>query len=489
MRVDYRFGSWLPEQVDYKNPGLEECKNVIPSPSGYKPIPAAVGTGATISGAILGARSFGRVDGTPVDVVVTTSDIYVIVSSTSNASSLSLSLAEGEPASIEQFGTKIYATVKEGGTWVLDNIETDLSFAAASGSPPSGRAMGRVDDFLVMGNLEDIDSSLYPYRLRWSQFNNPDGTWVTDIATQAGFVDLNSALGPITAISGGTFGLVFQRSGISRIDYNGSASVFDLVSYEKNRGCVSPRSVARVGDRVFFLADDGFFETDGASTRPISRGRVWSWFLDEATGSYLPEVQAAIDFESRCVVWAFAAGDSSAFTKQIWYNWETDQWSHVDVPTEHLMGRNKAGLTLEEVAVIYPNLDTMDVSLDSPAFQASGPVLATFSGDELSLLTGDNLEATLETGDAQPITGYRTFVKEVTPLIENANSATQVTLGCRVTQAETVTYTAAGSIGPLGYVPFNTDSRYIRTRITIPSGEVWDNAYGFQVEYKKGGVR
>lgn len=487
MISEFQFGPWLPEVTDYKNPGLEECKNAIPSPSGYLPAYDLSGSGVTVTGTIIGARAFERADGTPVLCVATTSDLYTIISGTANASSLSLTLsAATDQVVFEQFNAKVYASTKNGDVWVLDAVETDTTFAAATGSPPNANAMGRIDDFLVLGDVDD--GTDYPYRLQWSQFNNPDGSWVADIATQAGYVDMNSQHGPVTAISGGTFGMVFQKYGVSRMDYIGGASIFYLELYEKNRGCIAPASVLRRGDIAYYLSDGGFFETDGASVRPISRGRIWEWFLDNSTEAYRPFVSGAIDWARRCCVWTFSGEDGQDYTKQIWYNWETESWSWVDQGVDILVSTAQDGTTLEQLAVTYPDLDAMSVSLDSPIFQSQGRTMAAFSSGELMSLTGLTLEAEMTTGSLQPVTGRRTFVRGVTPLIANESEGTKVAVGSRDTMTRAYSTSMSTVVGPIGFSPQNADGRYFRLVFTVPAQQEWSDAYGYQIDHSTSGL-
>ncbi len=508
--LEMPFGEWLPDRVDYKNPGLETCTNVIPSPRGYQPAYAPASGGVVLSErSILGAEGFERADGTPVVVCATTSDLYVIVSGSSTASSLSLSLSVSDYVSFAQFDTKIYASTKNGATWVLDDIETDVTFAAATGSPPKANAMGRVQDFLVMGNLEDVDASNAPYRIRWSKYNNPDGAWDTDIATQSEAVDLDAQEGPVTAISGGSFGFVFQKNGVSRLTYTGSGSVFDLELYEKNRGCTAPGSVVRIGDVAYFLSQDGFMRTDGTSVESVSRTKVWEWFLENVNQTYLGEVVGAADWENRCVVWVFAGGDGSEKTGQMWFNWETGQWSYVASEVEYVVETQQDGLTLEQVAAIYPDIDAMQVTLDSPIFQAKGRTLGAFvlgnaggafssafssafakaQNDiaEYTTITGSSLPGELVSGSIQLQSGRRNFVRGVTPLVENEDEGTQVTLHCRERMTQSIEASDTVEIGNIGFAPFNHDARYFRIGHTMPSGQRWRNAYGYQVDASPSG--
>lgn len=477
--MEYAFGPWLPDARDYKNPGLEVVENAIPGVNGYNPARAFVGSGATISGTIIGGGSSYLKDGSILVFCATTTDLHVIRSGTATASGLSLSLAVTDTVVFEQFNTRVYASVKSGDTWVLDDIETNTTFAAASGSPPSANALGRVADFLVMGDLTDIDASDAPYRLRWSQFNNPEGTWGTDIGTQSGAIDLDAEFGPITAISGGAQGLVFQRQAVTRITFTGGASVFRLDTFEKNRGCVSPASAVQVGEMAYYMAHDGFFRTDGTTPTPISTAKVWTWFLGQVNEVYLNKIAGGVDYQRRCIVWLFPQGSDSTFTGQLWYNWETDSWGYVDQALQWAVEGAQSGVSLEQVAALYPDLDAMPISLDSPEFQPSGRNLQVLSSGELGNVTGQTLKATFTTGDAQPFTGQRAFVSEVTPLIEAVNM--NVRLGCKDRMTQTFVESETVAVGPIGFAPFNHDARYFRATIEVPAGEEWDNAHGYQI--------
>lgn len=418
--------------------------------------------------------------------VATTTDLYVIRGQTVTASSLSLSLSSGATVKFAQFGPAIYATTKGGGTWVLDDLASDNTFSAAGGSPPSANAIVRVAEFLVMGDLTDIDDSNAPFRIRWSRFNNPEGAWGTDIATQAGAVNLDGKYGKITAIADGTSGLVFQERGVSRLTFTGGASVFSLDLFEKNRGCVAPASLVQVGDRAFYFSHDGFFVTDGTTPQPISSGRIWEWFQGRVNQAFQRNIVGAADYERRCIMWLIPTGSDGTLTEQMWFHWETGQWSTVEGGYQWAIEGAKGGQTLEQVAVTYPNLDTMPLSLDSATFQASGRDLQVFSSGELSTLTGSTLTPTLRTGEFQPFTGRRSFVRGVTPLITSGTP--QVAISGRGTMQEQPKLSAYVPVGSLGYAPLASDARFFSVAVQMPGGAEWFDAYGIQIDTSVSGL-
>lgn len=482
MKVEIPFGAWFPDAADYRNPGLVEARNVYPSSAGYSPFPGLIGAGDTVSGTVLGARRFDRTDTTSVIVVGTTIDLYVIAGGTVTASGLSLSLAVGDMWAFEQFGKYVFATSKATGTYYLSDLDTDTSFSSAPGSPPKADTITRIGDFLVMGNMTDIDASDQVYRVRWSRFNSPIGTWGTDIAYQSGYVDMPSRYGEITGMSGGTVGMVFQKYAVSRFQYVGGVSAFRKEIIDEERGCASPRSVVQVGPFTYWVGFEGFCRSDGSSVENISSPRVWQWFRDAANMGYISRVQGGVDWPRRCVIWAFYGVDGSSYSQVIIYNWEQDRWSNAVIDIDCLVETTLEGLTLEEVAVIYPDIDAMSPSLDSPEFTAKGRTLSALVGGELSNFTGPALEATMETGDFQVETSRRSFVSEVWPIVENQDANARISIGTRAKPGASVMFSDDVSEGALGFAPVTADGRFFRVRMKIPAAANWGKASGLQVE-------
>lgn len=483
--MEVAFGEWLADARDYKNPGLEEVENATPGVNGFSPAREFVSSGVAVAGTIIGAGSSYLVDGSTAVFVATTDDLHILRGGVSMASGLSLALPDTSTVVFEQFNNAIYATSKDGGMWVLSDFELGTAFVDNTGSPPTANAMGRVADFLIMGDLTDIDASNAPYRIRWSRFNNPGGSWTTDIGAQSGAIDLDAKYGPVTAITGGNYGLIFQRQGVTRISFTGGATVFRLDPFEENRGCVSPASAVQVGEVIYYLAHDGFFRTDGTTPQAISTGKIWSWFSGEVNESYLNKVTGSVDYQRRCVVWLFSGAVGADYTGQLWYNWETESWGYVSQPMQWVISGSKSGLSLEEVGALYPDLDAMPVSLDSPDFQPTGRNLQAFSSGSLGELTGTTLKATFTTGDMQPFPSQRAFVDEITPLVEA--DAVNVRLGCKDRMTQTFTDSSTVPMGTIGFAPFNHDARYFRVTVEIPAGEEWGNAHGFQIAAQPAG--
>ena len=96
-----------------------------------------------------------------------------------------------------------------------------------------------------------------PTRIQWSSFNSPATTWAADRLTQAGYADLDPRFGPITALVGGRYPMVFQERGISLVQYVGPPTVWRVSVVSEDRGCIAPFSVATIGSQTYFLSGMG----------------------------------------------------------------------------------------------------------------------------------------------------------------------------------------------------------------------------------------
>lgn len=469
--IEVQFGEWLPDQADLNNPGLYRCEGVYPEAGYYAPFwgpdtGTAIGTG---SGRPMGGAVFERRNGDEVICIATESHLGTMISGTSVFTALPGSNNADDATEytwvFERFNQYVFATSREGGgTYHLANIETDDTFVIASGLP-AANAIGFGDDFLFFGDIKDGGVN-YPYRYQWSPYNNPLGTYGTDIATQAGFANAPAQFGPITGISGGEITLLFQKYGVSRLDADGSVTVFNRTTISQDRGCVAPSSIAKIGQVRYWLGHDGFYMSDGATVESISSSRVWSWFLEHVNADKLHKVQQAVNRDRRCIVWNFFSRGSTDFDRQIIYNYEQNRWSNAQ----------------EDYDWLVPVTFVRTIAEGDPV---KNRIIAASTGStsvSLYYLYGDAVEVFMETGDTQLIPGQYTFVREIYPLVENTSSNTAVSIGTRLKPQSSVSYSTEVTEGPHGYCATAVSGRFVRTRLRIPTAAVWDKFQGFQVE-------
>ncbi len=281
------FSEWLPSKPSFKNPGCEIADNVIPTPSGYGPINGLVDSGESAASQVYGAHHLYDNSGSSVIVGGVDDGLFVRRSSITATGSLT-SIGAGEAWDFAQFNDFVVATGQNNAPQYLTDIDSDNTWSALPGSPPNAKRVARVGDFLMMGNISGT-----PNGIQWSSINSPATAWAASRLTQAGSASMPSEYGQIQRIVGGRYATVFQERGIMRLSYVGPPTVWRADVVSSDRGATAPFAVANIGYFSYFLAQDGFYVTNGSTVEPIGNQRVNNWFFENLYAAYVGRVHAA----------------------------------------------------------------------------------------------------------------------------------------------------------------------------------------------------
>ena len=197
---------------------------------------------------------------------------------------------------------------------------TDLSTISTSGTVPTFKVSGVVRDFLVTGNHVGESN-----RIQWSGINDL-ATWESG-TKQADLQDLPGSGGQITHITSGEISYVFRQNQIVRMDYVGGATVFRLSVISPNRGAVLGRTVCQDNRRVFFYADDGFYELNGDQVVSIGVEKVNRFFDLDLNKAYTDRICAAVDPFNQLAMWLYPSASNTSNT------------TNTSNATNHLHGR------------------------------------------------------------------------------------------------------------------------------------------------------
>ena len=263
------FGEFLPSAPTFRNPGCVVADNVVPTAgNAYNPFFAPISQGDSLDSPVRGAQQFYNNNNDSVIVGGTSDSLFVRTNILTETTGLT-AIGDDSAWDFTQFNNFIIATAPNNAPQYLTDINTDTSWAALPGSPPTASRCARVSDFLVLGNETSQVS-----RLTWSSFNNPTGDWTSSRTSQAGYAILPVQLGPIQRIIGGRYALVFQERGVIRLTYVGPPTVWRVDIVSEDRGATAPFSVVDVGYQTYFLSQDGFYVTNGSEFRPIGNDRI-----------------------------------------------------------------------------------------------------------------------------------------------------------------------------------------------------------------------
>jgi len=484
------FGEWLPDLPNHVNPGATQAKNVFPAVNSYRPFNNIAATSSNATDArTQGGKAFKSDSGVVSIFAGDATKLYKLTNNAFVDESGGTTFATNTNSywDFVRFGETVIAFngVNPPQAWTLDS-STD--FAALAGSPPTFRHAAIVGNFIVTGFQPTLQN-----KVQWASFNSATA-WTAGV-NQADSETLPEG-GVITGVTGGQFGLIFQEDRITRMDYRGGNVVFSFRRIEDNRGAVQGKNIIQVGNMVYYLSEDGFYVTDGSSSKPIGANKVDRFFYNDLKFAFRERVRAAYDHENKLVMWSYpsATGNNSNThnDKILIFHIASNRWSIVELEHEVIIDYLSPGFTLEDLDD-YPtagtnDLDAITVSLDSAVFIGGFRSIGAFNTDhKLGSFGGDSLEAEIGTGETEIFPMNRSLVTHVRPIVDT--TAATGTLSFRNRVADTASNTAQASMHSTGTLPFHKSARYFKFNLTIPAATTWSDAQGIDIEAIKEGYR
>ena len=484
------FGEWLPDQPEYLNPGATTANNVYYAQNSYKRFPSLVNYSTNNIGAdSRGAGSFRNNAGAVFNFVAKNTDIYQLDGGTFTSRKGSLTGGNTDYFTFTQFGN--YIIVSNGvdaPQYFLMGTSTNfanLSAIATSGSVPVFRVSGVVRDFLVTGNQPTNQN-----RIQWSGINDIT-SWAAG-TKQADQQDLPGSGGEIVHITSGEIGYVFRQNQIVRMDYVGGATIFRLSVISPNRGAVYGRTVCQDNRRVFFYADDGFFEINGDNVIAIGAEKVNRFFDVDLNKAFSDRICAAVDPFNQLAMWLYPSASDTANTtgicdKILIYNYATQKWSTADASASTIFSQFVGAYTVELMDIISENLDQINIALDTDFWSGGQRYLGAIDNNyKAAIFSGTENQGTLETRELELFPGHRSSITNVRPIVDATST---VTVKTRERLADTPAESSSSSMNDSGDNPVRESGRYFRLKVLTPSGSVWTHAQGVDVIATKIGLR
>lgn len=475
-------GEWFPDLPDMSNPGATVATNVIPLATSYGSFASPVVYSNALTARCLGATSVRDTTGFANNFAGDASKLYKMAST----AWADVSKVGGYVTGTEE----IWEFVPYGNTLIGTNysdtpqawtLGSSTVFADLAGTPPKGRTIAVVKDFVMLGNTNDA-YGVRPNAVRWCAIDTPT-TWTVG-TSQADFQVLPNA-GFVRKIVSGEYGVILCENSIYRATYVGSPIIFQFDEMAPNRGCVSQGSVANFDNMIFFLSDDGFYVFDGNTATPIGANKVDKYFWADIDQASIHRMTTAVDPINKIVMWSYPGAGSSSGTpnKILCYNWQIGRWSIIEQEHQIINRSMSEGYTVDTIDALIGNPDTgayAAVSIDSRQFSGGRVLLSCFNTDnKLANFTGAAKAATVETAEVQLNPGMRSLVKNTRPMYEGA-ATVSVTIGARNKPNEAIVYGAPATQNTEGECNLFSDARYHRARL-ITSGE-FDHLYGLDFD-------
>jgi len=361
----------------------------------------------------------------------------------------------------------------------------NLSAIATDGTPPLFRVSGVIRDFLVTGNISGATN-----RIQWSGINDIS-TW-TEGSKSADFQDLPGSGGRVVAITSGEVGYVFRQNQIIRIDFVGGATIFRLSVISPNRGAVYGKTVCQDNRRVFFYADDGFFQIDGDNIIAIGAEKVNRFFDADLNKAYTDRIVSTVDPFNQLALWLYPSVANTNNTTGICdriliYNYATQKWSVAEVNASQIFSQFVGAYTVELMDIISTNLDNINIALDTDFWNGGQLYLGAIDNDfKAAIFAGNALEAEIETRELEIFPNSRSNITGIRPIVD---AEATVTIKTRERLADTETESSTSTMKDSGINPVRKSGRYVRANVKIASGTNWNHAQGIDIIASRAGYR
>lgn len=491
--ADVAFSEYLPDQAPTMGQ-VSIAENVVPlTINSYGPVGDLNSIGSALDMRCQGAVSYRSTAGI-VGTFAGTGDKLYKWNGTDwdNVSKVGgYSVADEDQWDFAQFGDYILATNFTNAIQVyqlgVSALFADLS--TLGDTPPQARFAETVRDFMFLGRTSDGQNFV-----EWSAINNIAG-WTVG-TNQCDQQPLPTG-GRIMGIVGGQYAIVFCETAIHRFSYTGDSNIiFQRDEISLSRGCAAEGSIAAYQDKIFFLAWDGFYMIQGGA-EPLGIGaqKIDRTFFNLVNQAYLYRISATVDPLRKFYVISFTSVNSTDTRNDMvfFYNWEIGRWSYamvkIDIVAELLTNVGYTGDNFPTATGATSPDDPGVLSPDSSLLTGSPKAqLGVFGqANQMSFLTGNNLQATISTVEGQITDHARTFVTELWPLIDGGTLSAAMLTRNRLNDNQAVSpYVAQNTVG---FVPVRANARFHQALGRVAAGSVWTHAEGFNFKAASAGWR
>lgn len=479
------FGDWMPDLADLSVPHLIDAKNVLSAGEHYRPLPDLTSTTSAMTGSVRGHIATKDINQSvhmfAADDVM---KIYELVGTTwtdrSKGGGYSAALVNTR-FRFAAYGDRLIGVNELDNPQFRDMSTGTLTFADLAGSPPKAKFVATYLEFVVLGVLSSSAMAI-----AWSGVgNSTQWTPGTNQSDQQEFADGGNITG-LVATSAALY--IFQEKCIRRMIYVGGALIMQIDKIVDGMGCIEPNSLVSIGQRMFFLDEDGWYAFDGES-QPVAIGqdKFDQWFLDNSYRTSWPQMSTIIDPKNRVFVCAFVSSAAPSIPDTLlFYNYNTGRASYASVSTQMLAHAQALAVSIDDLT---GNLDTdYNLSFDDPYWQGGAFYFAAYRNNALYSFSGSNLEATLTFGAVPLADGQRATVEWLKPVTDSADAT--IAGGAQVKPSDAITFQSQVSQQTSGRCPQrNVNGFYLSSKTVIPAGSTWSWARGIEWKARAAGMR
>ena len=269
----------------------------------------------------------------------------------------------------------------------------------------------------------------------------------------------------------GNVAAVFQKNAIRGVVItNRIERVYDIALGD-GVGSVGAKSIIPFKGMIGFISRAGFQVLTAQGVRPIGAEKDNRFLLE--TVSDLSEIQGYVDPRNHMMWWRL-----NSSTLMGW-DWQIDEFVTAPESTTYLCAAGLPASDMDAAEVVTGEAD-MDApgfpDMDSSAYSGGQPEFSGFNGSfELGFFDGENMEANLQTPEV--VFPRSVIFHNTTPLTDAPNAL--VSVAVEDDPGAAMTFGAQQGLSD-GVAYVRERGKRVIGQLTIPRGEVWTRAVGFE---------
>ena len=465
----FPFGPWRPDLTDIAQLDetgafrLTEAINALPELGCYQPAADAAAVTDALVAACQGIFACTDANNNVNWFAGTASNISRISSNTASWSFVGSGYALSSEGrwSFTRYGNEVFAAAPTESFQYM-TMSAGSTFSDVQGDPPRPRHIAVVKNFMVA-----VGTANNPQRVQWSALNNPH-SWTIDATTLADFQDLLGPGGQNQGIIVGLAGadaVILQERAVWRMLYVGQPLLFQFDPVENMRGALAAGSIVQSAGFAFYYSEDGFYQFDGTTSKPIGLGKIDNWFSKDVDDGAIDRITAVADPERSLVFWSYKSVSGSAPDRILVYNWQISEWS----------------LIQQDCELIWSALQRHSLPFGIPR------VACVTTNHQAALFFGGTKAATLTTAQYQLNPAGRTLITEIYPLSDKGTAQAEILH--RSTPFDALLSSSAVPRNAQGFGPFRIDDRLMALRSIFDAGVDWAKFRGVKTNPKPTGTR
>ena len=371
-----------------------------------------------------------------------------------------------------KYGSRLYLANENDPLQYID-VDSGITFAAAPGSPPQGKFVCVIGDFLFLAYLR-VGATSYSNDWQHSAIDDP-ADWVIDggigSSDRGTFPAGEEITGIMSRVNNG--GRIFQRNAKRALIFSpGGATAFEVRDIDPSNGVFAPYSVVDIGnDDYVYIHEQGVFRGD--SHTAVGLDNISRTLLQRVSYDQIEAIQGILESRSRRALWR--AQDQIGTWFVFGYDIMREKFFITDLEANALTNMVGVATFIDDITGLVD--DYPDVFVDSPLFAGGRVAPGVWLTDNcMYALTGPPLEATIETPTFAVNPGAGGFVYGL--MLRGDALEWSARIGSSALAETPVSWSPiAIQAARTGVVPTRVDANFHRVRITIPAGTTWSHAH------------